>query len=302
MNWKVARAPASIGNWIVGFDILGMSFPVAFDVVRVRRIDSGVKISRCNRPLPMEPQSNTAAVALQAMIDEFELDFGFEIEIEKGIPMSAGMGGSAASAVAATLAGNQWLDRPLTTEQLIMIAGRGEVVASGSSHLDNVAPSLLGGLVLCVGTVVRSISVKPGLYCVLVHPDCEIDTRDARRVLASQITSDRAIRQMGNLAGTLACLQTGDFDGLRHYLRDEWIEPQRMNLLPGFSEAQSAAMAAGALGCSFSGAGPSMIAICSEKVVAGQAQEAMLEVFKKRQLSAESWVHVVSSEGAGVLL
>ncbi|HEV2132316.1 MAG TPA: homoserine kinase, partial [Longimicrobiaceae bacterium] len=228
----------------------------------------------------------------------------FEVTIEKGIPLSSGMGGSAASAVAAAVAANAFLAAPLPPERLLSYALIGEAVASGSSHGDNLAPCLLGGMVL-----VRSlqppdlvpIPVPTAIRCVLVHPRLRVETRTARQVLPREVPLHSCIEQSANLAGFLAGCYGGELDLIRRSLVDVLIEPHRQALVPGFQAVKRAAMQSGALGCSLSGAGPSLFAWCADEQVGRQVCDRMIDAFAAEGIAAEGWVSRVDVPGARVV-
>src|SRR5262245_63354842 len=206
-----AFAPASVGNLGVGFDILGQSMPAIGDTVSVSRIDEPtVRIEAVEgvvTELPLEAHANTAGVALLRLREAVGVSFGLSARIEKGIPLKAGLGGSAASAVAAVVAANALLDEPLDRVALLKLAVQREAVASGSLHADNVAPSLYGGLVLTVGIDephIRRIPVPTQIRCVVVHPDLHVETREARRILRSACPLEDVVWQTANLSGLLA--------------------------------------------------------------------------------------------------
>lgn len=298
-----AFAPASVGNVGVGFDVLGHAFPVLGDRVRVeRRNEAGVWISAVSGTapqIPREPGENTAGRAVQSLLGAAKPGFGVALEIEKGIPLGSGLGGSAASAVAAVVAANELLPRPLARETLLPHAIAGETVASGSAHADNVAPSLLGGLVLVVGSALHRVPVPPMLRCVLVHPRLQLETRDARRILAQQVPLSAFVRQSANLAGFIAGCHAGDLALIRASFDDVLIEPQRMRLIPGCAAVKAAALAAHACGCSISGAGPSMFAWC-EQGAAGDVLAGMRAAFAQAGLDCDGWISEIGGEGARI--
>jgi homoserine kinase len=302
-----AFAPASVGNVGVGFDILGQSVEALGDRVILRRSASrGVQIHRIEgipESLPREPQKNTAGRALLAMQEELALDFGFDVQIEKGIPLGSGLGGSAASAVAAVVAANEFLPRPLTRLELLKFAMQGEMVASGSAHVDNIAPSLFGGLVLTVGIDnprIKQIPVPPDIRCVLVHPHMFLSTREARAILKQTCELSDVIWQTANLAGFIAGCYTNDLAMIRDSFEDVIIEPQRQALIPGFQQVKSAARAGGALGCSISGAGPTMFAWCESRDAEG-IRGAMVRAFADHGLASDHWISATSMSGASVV-
>ena len=213
--------------------------------------------------LPLEAAANTAGVALLRMREALGLPFGMAVRIDKGIPLKAGLGGSAASAVAAVVAANALLETPLDRIALLKFAMQGEAVASGSLHADNIAPSLYGGLVLTVGIdepQISSIPVPADVRCVLVHPDLHVATREARRILRPTCALGDVVWQSANLAGFITGCFLDDLELIRASLEDVLIEPQRRVLIRGFDAVKRAARDAGALGCSISGAGPTMFA------------------------------------------
>jgi homoserine kinase len=302
-----AFAPASVGNVAIGFDILGFSVGAIGDRATVRRSSTpGVTIKSIRgvvSDLPMVPARNTAGRALEAMHEALSLPFGLELELDKGIPLSSGLGGSAASAVAAVVAANAVLDVPRTQLELLKFAMQGEQVASGSLHVDNIAPSLYGGLVLTVGIDqprVKQIPVPPQIRAVVVHPHMFLSTRQARAILKGTVEMKDFVWQTANLAGFISGCYTNDIDMLRESFEDVVIEPQRAALIPGFNEARRAALSAGALGCSISGAGPTLFAWCLESHALA-VREAMVLEFSHHGLESDHWTTVVEPVGARVI-
>jgi homoserine kinase len=253
--------------------------------------------------LPVEPKHNTAGRAVQAMHEALAPGFGFELDIEKGIPLGSGMGGSAASAVAAVVAANALLYAPAPQLQLLKFAMEGEIVASGSAHIDNIAPCLYGGLILTVGIDnprVKQIPVPRGLRCVLVHPHMYLGTREARAILNTNVSRSDFVWQSANLAGFISGCYSNDLEMIRESFNDVIIEPQRQSLIPGFKDVQRAAMSAGALGCSISGAGPAVFA-WSVLQHAEAVRGAMAAAFAAHGLQSDSWVSPMQNYGARVV-
>jgi homoserine kinase len=302
-----AFAPATVANVGIGFDILGHTVEALGDRVRIRRIDEPtVKINSITGiagELPVIPEQNTAGRAVQAMHQALKLNFGFEIDIDKGIPLGSGMGGSAASAVAAVVAANALLEDPVARINLLRFAMEGEIVASGSVHVDNIAPCLFGGLTLTVGIDnprVKSIPVPPSLRCVIAHPHMYLGTREARAVLKSDITRSDFVWQTANLAGFISGCYSNDLDMIRDSFNDVIIEPQRQSLIPGFKDVKRAAMSAGALGCSISGAGPTVFAWV-EFQYAEAVRGAMVAAFARHNLKSDNWISSIENYGARVV-
>lgn len=300
-----AFSPASVGNVGVGFDILGHTVAGAGDRAHVRRIaDPVVRIAAIRggvAGLPMQPERNTAGAALIALRAALELPFGFELELDKGIALGSGMGGSAASCVAALVAANALLDAPLAAAELYPFAMTGEAVASGGRHGDNVGPMLLGGLVLATADRLVPIPVPPAWHCALVHPHAVLETRRAREALRGEYALGEFVAQSANLALVLAGCHRGDAALVRAGLRDVLVEPRRAPLIAGFDAVQRAALDHDALGASISGAGPSVFAWFERRAQAEAAAVAMRAAFASAGFGSEAYVSPIASPAAQVL-
>ena len=300
-----AFAPASVGNVGVGFDILGHVIAGAGDTVTVRRIDvlevHIAAIRGTTVDLPLDAPSNTAGAALIALREALQLPFGFEVEIDKGIPLGSGMGGSAASCVAALVAANELLDEPLSREALYPYALVGEAVASGGRHGDNLGPMLLGGLVLATAEHLVKVPVPEAWHSVLVHPDAILETRRAREALKGDYTLSEFVAQSANLALVLAGCHAGDAQLVRAGLKDVLVEPRRSPLIVGFDAAKQAALQAGAMGASISGAGPSVFGWFESRAQAEIAAPAIQAAFSAAGFDSQAWVSPINSPGAKVL-
>ncbi|CTP86534.1 homoserine kinase [Xanthomonas graminis] len=300
-----AFAPASVANVAVGFDLLGYAVEGVGDTVTVRRIDAPqVRIAAIRGTtvaLPLEAARNTAGAALIALREALALPFGFELEIDKGIPLSSGMGGSAASCVAALVAANALLDAPLSRQQLYLYSLEGEAVASGSRHGDNLGPMLLGGLVLSTLQRMVPLPVPAAWHSLLVHPDAVLETRRARDALAGDYRLGEFVAQSSNLALVLAGCHAGDEALVRAGLRDVLIEPRRAPLIAGFDAAKHAALDAGAMGASISGAGPSIFAWFTTRAAAEAAAPAVQAAFAAAGFASQHWVSSLHCQGARLL-
>jgi homoserine kinase len=250
--------------------------------------------------LSTDPKQNTASIAAQALWDAAGVSGGASLEVHKGVPLQSGMGSSAASAVAGVVAVNALLRKPLAHEELLPYALEGEKYASGGLHADNVAPSLLGGLILCptvlLPEVVR-LPVPKGVSAVLLHPDLQVNTAHARRGLAKGYSMEQWLQQQGYLAGFIAACTAGDVELMGRTLRDVVIEPQRVAAVPCFEDVKAAAMRAGALGCSLSGSGPSIFALCEERSAPNLAS-AMEQACRALGIDCQSWVSPLDAQGA----
>ena len=305
-DFASASAPASIGNVGVGFDILGQAFDAARDTVTAFREDEpGVRLGRVSglvSSLPADPGSNTGLAAAEAVLKAASAPFGVRLDIDKGVPVSAGMGGSAASAVAGAAAANALLDQPFSLEQLLPFALEGERAASDPPPWDNVVACLFGGLVLVASEeplFVQRLKVPEGVTAVLLHPQAKVETRAARAILKSEVPMALTIEHSRRVAAFIAGCTTGNLDLVRTGLNDLLVEPQRVHLLPVLPEVQKAAVGAGALGCSFSGSGPSVFAWATE-TDAEAVEAAMTAAFTSAGIPARAYRAPAASEGVRV--
>lgn len=305
-HYATASAPASIGNVGVGFDVLGQAFDAARDTVTAyQEAKPGVRLGKVTGlvdALPDSPENNTALAAARAVLAAAKAKFGVRLSIDKGVPLAAGMGGSAASAVAAAAAANALLPEPFEKEALLPFALEGERVASDPPPWDNVIASLMGGLVLAAReepTSIRRLPVPEGVVCVLLHPDVKVETRAARALLKSEVPMAVAVEHSRRMAAFVAGCATGDLDLVRLGLEDVLVEPQREHLLPLLPEVRLAAVTAGALGCCFSGSGPSVFAWAVEDR-AKAVEAAMVGTFRAAGLAATAYRAAGHSAGARI--
>jgi homoserine kinase len=303
-----AFAPATVSNVACGFDVLGFALEAPGDEVTARLAPSGVQIGSIHGDggrLPREVTKNTAGVAALALLTKLDERRGVILDIRKGLPLSSGLGGSAASAAAAVVAVDAVLDARTPIDTLIACALEGERLGAGSAHADNIAPSLCGGFVLVrrpnPPDVIR-LPVPGGLVAVVVHPDLEIETAKARALLGTSVPIADAVRQWANLGALVDGLHRSDFAQISRSLEDTIAEPRRAPLVPGLALIKRAAIDAGALGCSLSGSGPSLFALCVGKEVAGRVAERMAAAVTTH-IGGEPKVYVspISPRGAHVL-
>ena len=298
-----AFAPATTSNLAVVFDILGFPLQTIGDEVWLqKRADNALVISKIDSAddLPMDSEKNTATVAIAAMQKALGCSIGLDVTIKKGIPLGSGLGGSAASSVAAVVAFNHMLAKPLTPTELVPYALAGEQAATGSIHADNVVPCLFGGLVLVHSLQPLSIIQLPTnhLWSVFIHPQVVIETKHARSVLPQNVPLPKVVQYSARLAAFISALYTDDMALLADACRDELIEPYRQSLIPHFQELQNAAKSAGALACSISGAGPTVFALCQSEVEANHIGHKMADIYLQHNIGYELIISTVSPEGA----
>jgi len=255
--------------------------------------------------LPRDAARNTAGVAAHALLTRLGERRAVTLTIRKGLPLSSGLGGSAASAVAAVVAVDALLGAKTPADTLMACAFEGERVGAGSAHGDNIAPAMYGGFVLVrvpnPPDVIR-LPVPAGLTAVVVHPDLEIETAQARALLGTTVPLADAVRQWANLGALVDALHRGNLDQLARSLEDTIAEPRRAPLVPGLAAIKQAAVDAGALGCSLSGSGPSLFALCRDAAIADRVASAMADAVR-RHIGGEPqrYVSAIDPRGARVV-
>ena len=306
MNQIKIFAPASVANVSCGFDVLGFCLdPVGDEMVIRKTNSSGVKISKIlGQSLPLDVKKNVAGVAAEALLKDYPTQSGFEIEIYKNIKAGSGIGSSAASAAGAVFGINELLGKPYTSHDLISFAMKGEGLASGAAHADNVAPVLMGGI-----TLVRSIDpvdviklpTPKDLTAVILHPKIELKTIHAREIIKKNVTMEKAIQQWGNLGAFVSALFNEDYDLMSRSLKDEIVEPMRSVLIPEFESLKKASMDAGALGFGISGSGPSVYALTKGRGGAQKIYSAINEVISAIGIDVEIYISKINDQGIKIL-
>lgn len=299
-----AFAPATVANLGLGFDILGLALLGPGDEITARFVSGqGVTMGRITGDggvLPVEAEANTAGIAAAATLRKAGIDAGVEIDLHKGLPIGSGLGSSASSAAAAAWAVNQLVGSPLRRAELVEPCMEAEEAVSGR-HADNVAPALLGGLILVLSVdpldMVR-LPVPEGLTVVVVTPDFELKTRDARGVLPETVPLKKMVRSTANIAAMVSACYSGDMALLARCVTDEIVTPVRAPLIPGCEAVMDVALNAGALGSNISGAGPSVFALCRSPISAQRAARAMKEAFRKAGLESTAVTSPADCPGA----
>jgi homoserine kinase len=308
MTCVTAFAPATVSNVACGFDVLGFALDEPGDQVTARLMPGGVRIDEITGDdgrLPLDAARNTAGVAVLALLAKLGDRRGVALSIRKGLPLSSGLGGSAASAAAAVVAVDALLGARSSLDTLVACALEGERLGAGSAHADNIAPAIFGGFVLVRRSNppdVIPLPVPAGLTAVVVHPDLEIETARARALIGTTVPLADAVKQWANLGALVHGLHTADFALIGRSLEDTIAEPRRASLVPGLALIKRAAVEAGALGCSLSGSGPSLFALCPSPDLARGVADAMAGAVR-RHIGGDPGIYIsqVSRQGARVL-
>jgi homoserine kinase len=294
-----ARAPATISNLAVGFDLLGMAIDGPFDEVTLTvRNDTHLNISRIDGgvDLPLDPSKNTATIALSSFLASLNMSQGFSVIIKKGIPLGSGLGGSAASAVAALVACNAMLRVPCALEALLPHAAKAEAITAGAAHTDNAAPALLGGLVLCHEAAVVPLPAPP-LTCIVAHIDIAVSTKQARALLPQVVGLTAHTQSASDLAACIHALHTRDAALFSEALKDNLVEPARLSLWPHYNLLKKEALNAGASAVCMSGSGPTVLAWVDD-AVQSSVVDAMLSAAKAGGWTMHYWISKQPAKGA----
>jgi len=305
MNEIHLFAPATVANVSCGFDVLGFALDSVGDWMTIRRNNVGeLRITKITgQSLPMEILKNVSGVSALALLKAYGGEQGFDIEIEKNIKPGSGIGSSAASSAGAVFGINELLGKPFSKEELVGFAMKGEALAGGTEHADNVTPCIFRGFTLiqsCQPLRVVSLPSPEELYAVVLHPQIEVKTSDARAILKTHVLLKKAVRQSGYLGGFVSGLFMNDYNLIADSLKDEIVEPARSMLIPLFDEVKLAALENGALGCGISGSGPSIFALNRGEKIAGQVAEAMRKVYQKSQIPFDVHLSKVNPQGIKV--
>jgi homoserine kinase len=288
---------------------MGFAINTSVEEMILRLTDNpGIKIKKITgdkNKLPLDITKNTATVALTHMISKLNSKIGVELEIKKKMISGSGLGSSAASAVAAPFALNELLGKPFTKYELMEFALLGEEIASGCIHADNVAPCLFGGFILIRGynpTDIIQLASPKKLVCTILHPQFEVKTAEARKLIKKQLPLKDVITQTGNAAGLITGILKSDYSLIKRSLNDLIAEPARATLIPGFYEIKNAALSNGSIGCSISGSGPAIFAFSTsfkDGIKIGKAMKKVSSKFVKENIVYVSRINTVGPKVIG---
>ncbi len=298
--------PATVSNVGPGFDLMGFALEAPGDELIVRRngTDKLVLINQSDSKLPLDPEKNVAAVAARSLLIELGSYEGFDLIFTRKIPPGSGVGSSAASCVAAVMGVNELLGSPFESADLVPFAMEGEKVASGSTHADNIAPALLGGICLIRSydpLDIKHIPYPNDLFCAVVHPQLEILTEESRKLIPPTVPLKTALQQCGNLAALVAGLSSADYSLISRSVRDVFAEPYRSGQLPDFEALKEAALKAGSVGTGLSGSGPSVFSLCRGEEMADIVGKVKQNHFSARGIDSRIYVSRISEAGCKIL-
>lgn len=302
-------APATVANVVCGFDVLGFAVDKPGDEVVMHLANKpGITISKItgdNGRLPLDPLKNTVSVSVQHYLQSIgRADIGLDIELNKKMPIGSGLGSSSASTVAGLFAVKTLLGDNTDTVKLLPFAMKGEEMACGHGHADNVAPALLGGFVLIRSYEPLDVLKLPhpkGLYCAIVFPDVDVPTREARQIIRNKIYMKDAVTQWGNIAGLVSGLFMNDIDLIGRSMKDILVEPVRSMLIPDFYKMRDMAMNMGAVSFGISGSGPSVFAFTRDEETAAQITQKLQQHLTNIHIGSNIYVSDINDIGPKVL-
>ena len=302
-------APATVANVVCGYDVLGFAVNAPGDEVIMRIKDEpGIKITKISGDegrLPYDPAKNTVSLSVQHYLNHIgREDVGVEIELYKKMPIGSGLGSSSASTVAGLFAINTLMDSPLSKMDLVPFAMKGEEMACGYGHADNVAPALLGGFVLVRSYEPLDIIQLPypeELYCSIVFPQIDVPTRDARQIIRTKVPLKDAVIQWGNVAGLVSGLYTKDIDLIARSMKDVIVEPVRSILIPDFYRLREIALENGALSFGISGSGPSVFTFTRNAEDAGRINKKLQEHYLRLDTESIAYQSPINASGPIIL-
>ena len=307
MDKITLRSPSTIANLSCGFDILGVCIKEPFDEITISKNSSKtVTIKSLDSEfsdIPVIPEDNTGGVPAQLIINDLNLDFGFNISIKKGIPLCGGLGSSAATAAGVAYGINKLIGNQLSENEVIKYALEGEKLTSDSPHADNIAPCITGGLLIIKSTnPLELIKVKTGnMFFSIIHPDVKIDTKTARRILPTKVYLKDAIKQWGNIAALTYGFSSNNFNMIKSAMSDIIIEPVRSKFIPHFKEIKAASLQSGSIGCSISGSGPSIFSLSQTKKDAVKVLANMERVLINNDIKFHSYISSINSKGITIV-
>jgi len=307
MDRILLKSPATIANLSCGYDIFGICLEQPYDVIEIQKISSKeVVINSLDSPfsnIPTKPKENTGGVPAELIISDYSLDFGFEINIKKGIPLYGGLGSSSATAAGVAFGINKLIGKKISQADTLKYALEGENITSQTPHGDNIGACMLGGLVLVKNIdPIDFIKLPIGdLYFAIIHPDVKMDTQTSRKILPKTVELSLAVKQWANVASLTFGFVSNDIELIKKSMVDHIVEPIRSKLIPGYYDIKRIALKNGAIGCNISGSGPSIYALCENKKKANNIVKAMEAPLNALSINFHSYISSINHQGIKVI-
>ena len=299
-------SPATVSNVACGFDILGFPIETIGDEMTVKKTkNKSLVISDISGySVPYAIDKNVSTIAAKKMIEYLKPNCGFDFNIKKNIIPGSGIGSSGSSASASVYAINKLLGSPLKESELIKFAMKGELASSITEHADNVAPALMGGLVMVKSISPLEILKLPtpkDLYCFIINPKIEVKTSYSREILPEKVSLKDATKQVSSFGSFIHALHTENYKLIGGSLNDYLVEKHRKKLIPLFDEIKGIALKNSALGCSISGSGPSVFALTKGIEKANEINVLVSKLYKTSGYNFSTYVSKISEKGVRTL-
>jgi homoserine kinase len=300
-------SPATLSNIGPGYDIFGLALEHIGDTIELSwRSDAAIVIAPVNGfpDLPLDPKNNIAGIVAALMLVDQGLQKGLDISIEKNVMPGSGLGSSGSSAAGTAFALNALLGSPYSKLEVVNFAMQGEAALAGKAHADNVAPAVMGGFTLVKGydpLNVYNIPFPEEMYIAIVHPQVEVKTSEARKLLPTTISLETHTQQGGNIAGMVAGMTVKNYEWIKESMGDFIAEPNRAPLIPAYAEAKSLALEHGAIGCSISGSGPSIFAFTKNKATATKITDVWQLLYEQQGIISKTYTSKINGEGCKIL-
>lgn len=296
MNDFTVKVPATTANLGPGLDCLGMALDI-WNTLSVKIGESGIEIRGEGRDTLQNIKSNLVLKGFEAAHDSIGVPLttvGFVCE--NSVPISRGLGSSAAAIVSGLVAGNHLLGDKLDNNQILKLATEIE------GHPDNVAPAILGGCQIVVANeediLTSTIPTHPTMNAVMFIPNSSVSTKEGRSVLGGAVARVDAIHNLSRVALLVNTLQSGELSNLNVATEDRLHQPARQRVFPAMKPIMNAATQAGALGVFLSGSGPTILALCAGRETTIGYE--MAEVASKSGVDGTIKISLPSNAGAHV--
>lgn len=300
-------SPATISNIGPGYDIFGLALHGIGDTIELNWVENNrIEIAPISGfpDIPLDPEKNIAGIVAQKMLHQVNESRGIRITISKNVMPGSGLGSSGSSAAGVAFGLNHLLNNKFSQLELIDFAMQGEAALAGKAHADNVAPALMGGFTIVKGyhpLEVFKIPFPEEMHIAVVHPQVEVKTSEARKLLPDQVTLEDHTKQGGNIAGMIAGMTTKNYEWIKASMHDLIAEPKRAQLIPAYEEAKATALKNNAIACSISGSGPSIFAFTKTESEANLICEVWEALYDKHQIPTKTYTSLINGEGCKVL-
>lgn len=298
-------APATIANVAVGYHVLGFAIDQPNDEIVVKQSATPglkiIEITGAKGKLSHDIEQNTAGAAAMRLLEHIgETDAPIDMYIRKKVPISYGLGSSAASAAAGVYAVSEMMRTGFSKRELLSFARQGDQTASSDTAAHKISPTLLGGMTLVRDSDtldVKKLHIPPGMTAAVIVPKGIGRTGEYSHAVLSGLTISDHVRQSANLASFVAGMYTSDLGLLQRSLRDLLVEPLQSKYIPHYQEIKEAAYTEDILGFGISGSGPAMYALCANTLAAENVAAMATKIYHRHKLKVNTFISAINHEG-----